>query len=153
MPDDFQNNLASLASTELALYNELAALVGKEMELVRSGDLEGLLAILTEKQDIISRQELVQEGWNTLCSKLGSTEGRDGPVFWDKVAAQLGPVGTDDLKASLAVIRDTAGKVLEEELKVQALLEECVEDLRRQMIELNRGKKAVKGYIKAGGSL
>lgn len=153
MPDDFQKNLASLAATELALYNELAALVDKEMELVRSGNLEELLEVLTEKQDIISRQELVQEGWNTLCIKLGSTEGRDGPVFWDKVAAHLGPVGADDLKASLAVIRDTAGKVLEEELKVQALLEECVEDLRQQMIQLDRGKQAVKGYIKAGGSL
>lgn len=110
------------------------------------------LYILVEKQDVISRQELVQEGWNTICTSLGISEGRDGPVFWEKVASLLGPDGTDDLKASLAVIRDVAGSVLEEEQEVQTLLEEHVADLRKEMLRLNRGKKAVHGYYKSGGS-
>ncbi len=152
MRDDFRENLASLVSTELALYNELAFLVRKESECVKSGDIEELLAILSEKQDVISRQELVQEGWNTMCCGLGICEGRDGPVFWEKVAGLLGPVGADDLKASLAVIRDVAGKVLDEELEVQALLEEHVEELRKEMLRINRGKNAVRGYSRSGGS-
>jgi hypothetical protein len=152
LPDDFWENLSSLASTELALYNELALLVQKEGECVRSGDIDCLLSILVEKQDVISRQELVQEGWNTIRAGFGLSEGRDGPVFWEKVAALLGPDGTDDLKASLAVIRDVAGSVLEEEQKVQNLLEEHVADLRKEMLRLNQGKKAVHGYYKSGGS-
>ncbi|MPL96815.1 hypothetical protein SDC9_42999 [bioreactor metagenome] len=152
LQDDFRENLSSLASTELALYNELALLVQKEGECVRSGNLDCLLSILVEKQDVISRQELVQEGWNTICSGLGLSEGRDGPVFWEKVASLLGPDGTDDLKASLVVIRDVAGSVLEEEQEVQTLLEEHVADLRKEMLRLNRGKKAVHGYYKSGGS-
>lgn len=152
MQDDFSENLSSLVSTELALYNELAFLVQKEGELVKSGDMEGLLAILAEKQDVISRQELVQEGWNNICSGLGISEGRDGPVFWEKVASLLGTDGADDLKESLAVIRDTAGAVLEDELKVQALLEDHVEELRKEMLRINKGKKAVRGYTRSGGS-
>lgn len=152
LPDDFQENLSSLVSTELALYNELAFLVQKESECVKSGDIEGLLAILAEKQDIISRQELVQEGWNSMCSGLGISEGRDGPVFWEKVSALLGSEGAEDLKTSLGVIRDVAGKVLEEELEVQELLEEHVEDLRKEMLRINKGKKAVRGYTRSGGS-
>jgi hypothetical protein len=152
LQDDFSENLSSLVSTELALYNELAFLVQKEGELVKSGDMEGLLAILAEKQDVISRQELVQEGWNNICSGLGISEGRDGPVFWEKVASLLGTDGADDLKESLAVIRDTAGAVLEDELKVQALLEDHVEELRKEMLRINKGKKAVRGYTRSGGS-
>ncbi|MGI6784904.1 MAG: flagellar export chaperone FlgN [Aminivibrio sp.] len=152
MQDDFSENLSSLVSTELALYNELAFLVQKEGELVKSGDMEGLLAILAEKQDVISRQELVQEGWNNICSGLGISEGRDGPVFWEKVASLLGTDGADVLKESLAVIRDTAGAVLEDELKVQALLEDHVEELRKEMLRINKGKKAVRGYTRSGGS-
>lgn len=152
MQDDFSENLSSLVSTELALYNELAFLVQKEGELVKSGDMEGLLAILAEKQDVISRQELVQEGWNNICSGLGISEGRDGPVFWEKVASLLGTDGAGDLKESLAVIRDTAGAVLEDELKVQALLEDHVEELRKEMLRINKGKKAVRGYTRSGGS-
>ena len=152
MPDDFQQNLSSLVSTELALYNELALLVQKERECVISGDMEGLLNILTEKQDVISRQERVQEGWNNMCSSLGISEGRDGPVFWEKVSALLGSVNTGDLKTSLAVIREVAGKVLEDELEVQALLEEHIEDLRDEMLRIHKGKKAVRGYNRSGGS-
>jgi hypothetical protein len=152
LQDDFSENLSSLVSTELALYNELAFLVQKEGELVKSGDMEGLLAILAEKQDVISRQELVQEGWNNICSGLGISEGRDGPVFWEKVASLLGTDGADVLKESLAVIRDTAGAVLEDELKVQALLEDHVEELRKEMLRINKGKKAVRGYTRSGGS-
>ena len=87
-----------------------------------------------------------------MCCGLGICEGRDGPVFWEKVAGLLGPVGADDLKASLAVIRDVAGKVLDEELEVQALLEEHVEELRKEMLRINRGKNAVRGYSRSGGS-
>jgi DNA-binding winged helix-turn-helix (wHTH) protein len=152
LQDDFSENLSSLVSTELALYNELAFLVQKEGELVKSGDMEGLLAILAEKQDVISRQELVQEGWNNICSGLGISEGRDGPVFWEKVVSLLGTDGADVLKESLAVIRDTAGAVLEDELKVQALLEDHVEELRKEMLRINKGKKAVRGYTRSGGS-
>lgn len=152
MPDDFQQNLSSLVSTELALYNELALLVQKERECVISGDMEGLLNILTEKQDVISRQERVQEGWNNMCSSLDISEGRDGPVFWEKVSALLGSVGSGDLKTSLAVIREVAGKVLEDELEVQALLEEHIEDLREEMLRIHKGKKAVRGYNRSGGS-
>lgn len=140
-------------ASELALYNELSILVEKESECVRAGNIEALLSILAEKQDVISRQERIQEGWNTVCGGLGLTEGREGPVFWEKVAAMLGPDGTGDLKASLAVIRDVAGRVLEEEQKVQALLEEHVSELRKEMLRLNQGKKAVHGYYKSGGTI
>nr|HPR90602.1 hypothetical protein [Synergistaceae bacterium] len=59
--------------------------------------------------------------------------------------------GADDLKASLSVIRDVAGNVLEQEIRVQGLLEKHVDSLRSQMAQVSRGKKALQGYSKAGG--
>lgn len=142
-----------MASSELALYNELAVLVRQERECVVSGDMESLLSILTDKQDVISRQERIQEGWNSLCGEIGLEEGREGPVFWEKIADFLGNSATAELKSSLAAIRDTARRVLDEELEVQELLELHVKDLRQQMLQLSRAKKAVRGYSAHGGMI
>ncbi len=148
---DLEKALSSLVASELALFNELSLLVEKEEECVRAEDMEALLSILQEKQDVISRQESIQEGWGSIASSLGISEGRDGPSFWDFLSAHLGEEGANDLKASLSVIRDVAGKVLEQEVRVQALLEQHVESLRKQMAQVSRGKKALHGYSKAGG--
>ncbi|NLB83502.1 MAG: flagellar protein FlgN [Synergistaceae bacterium] len=153
MQADFERDLSALASSELALYNELAVLVRQEHECVVSGDMESLLSILTDKQDVISRQERVQEGWNSLCGEIGLEEGREGPVFWEKIADLLDNSGTEELKSSLVAIRDTARRVLDEEMEVQKLLEVHVKDLRRQMLQLSRAKKAVRGYSANGGMI
>ncbi|GAB1486781.1 hypothetical protein MASR2M79_18320 [Aminivibrio sp.] len=153
MQADFEGDLSSLASSELALYNELAVLVRQEHKCVLSGDMESLLSVLADKQDVISRQELIQEGWNSFCWKIGLEEGREGPDFWEKIGSFLGSSVTAELKASLTAIRDTARRVLDEELEVQELLEVHVKDLRRQMLQLSRGKKAVRGYTANGGMI
>lgn len=150
---DFERDLSSLASSELALYNELAVLVRQEHESVVSGDMEALLSILTDKQDVISRQERIQEGWNSLCGEIGLEEGREGPVFWEKIAGYLGNTATAELKSSLVAIRDTARRVLDEEMVVQDLLEVHVKELRKQMLQLSRAKKAVRGYTAHGGMI
>ncbi len=150
MQADLEEVLSSLVSSELALFNELALLVEKEEERVVAEDMEGLLQVLQEKQDVISRQEKIQEGWSNLASSLGLSEGRSGPAFWSDIGDMLGD-GAEDLKASLSVIRDVAGKVLEQECRVQSILEKHVESLRKQMASLSRGKKALQGYSKSGG--
>ena len=60
MQANLESVLSSLVASELALFNELALLVEKEEECVRSEDMEGLLALLQEKQDVISRQDKIQ---------------------------------------------------------------------------------------------
>jgi len=147
---DLEKTLSSLVSSELALFNELALLVEKEEECVLKEDMECLLEVLQEKQDVISRQEKIHEGWSSISSSFGLSEGRDGPSFWSRLGELLGE-GADDLKASLSVIRDVAGKVLEQEIRVQGLLEKHVDSLRNQMARVSRGKKALQGYSKAGG--
>lgn len=134
MQADLEEVLSSLVSSELALFNELALLVEKEEERVVAEDMEGLLQVLQEKQDVISRQEKIQEGWSNLASSLGLSEGRNGPAFWSDIGDMLGD-GAEDLKASLSVIRDVAGKVLEQECRVQSILEKHVESLRKQMAD------------------
>lgn len=150
MQADLEKTLSSLVSSELALFNELALLVEKEEECVLQEDMERLLDVLQEKQDVISRQEKIHEGWRSISSSLGLSEGRDGLSFWSHLGELLGE-GASDLKASLSVIRDVAGKVLEQETRVQGLLEKHVDSLRSQMVRASRGKKALQGYSKAGG--
>ncbi len=150
MPADLENVLSSLVSSELALFNELALLVDKEEECVLAEDMECLLTVLQEKQDVISRQEKIHEEWSSVSASLGISEGRDGPVFWSHLGELLGD-GADDLKSSLSVIRDVAGRVLEQEIRVQTILEQHVDALRKQMAQVSQGKKALHGYSKSGG--
>ena len=147
---DIREVLSSLASSELALFNELALLVEKEEECVLAEDMKCLLTVLQEKQDVISRQEKIHEQWSSLSTSMGLQEGRDGPIFWGRLGELLGD-GAEDLKASLSVIHDVAGKVLEQEIRVQELMEKHLESLRSQMAGLSRGKEALKGYSKSGG--
>ncbi len=147
---DLEEILSSLVSSELALFNELALLVEKEEECVLAEDMKCLLDVLQEKQDVISRQEKIHEQWSSISSSMGLQEGRDGPEFWSKLGELLGD-GATDLKASLSVIRDVAGKVLEQEMHVQDLMEKHVESLRKQMAGISRGKEALRGYSKSGG--
>ncbi|MFA7621958.1 MAG: flagellar export chaperone FlgN [Aminobacteriaceae bacterium] len=147
---DLEEILSSLVSSELALFNELALLVEKEEECVIAEDMKCLLDVLQEKQDVISRQEKIHEQWSSISSSMGLQEGRDGPEFWSKLGELLGD-GATDLKASLSVIRDVAGKVLEQEMHVQDLMEKHVESLRKQMAGISRGKEALRGYSKSGG--
>ncbi len=147
---DLEEILSSLVSSELALFNELALLVEKEEECVLAEDMKCLLDVLQEKQDVISRQEKIHEQWSSISSSMGLQEGRDGPEFWSKLGELLED-GAADLKASLSVIRDVAGKVLEQEMHVQSLMEKHVESLRKQMAGISRGKEALRGYSKSGG--
>lgn len=147
---DLEEILSSLVSSELALFNELALLVEKEEECVLAEDMKCLLDVLQEKQDVISRQEKIHEQWSSISSSMGLQEGRDGPEFWSKLGELL-EEGAADLKASLSVIRDVAGKVLEQEMHVQDLMEKHVESLRKQMAGISRGKEALRGYSKSGG--
>ena len=150
MQADLEKKLSSLVSSELALFNELALLVEKEEECVLQEDMECLLNVLQEKQEVISRQEKIHEGWSFISSSRGSSEGRDGPSFGSRLGELLGE-GADDFKSSLSVIRDVAGNVLEQEIRVQGLLEKHVDSLRSQMAQVSRGKKALTGYSQAGG--
>ncbi|MDD4836648.1 MAG: flagellar biosynthesis protein FlgN, partial [Dethiosulfovibrio sp.] len=80
MRDKVRLKVSDLLSSELELYRELRAQVDREIEAIDGDDMDLLLKILQEKQSIISRQEILMEGWTEVSKDLGVPQGREEPA-------------------------------------------------------------------------
>ena len=150
MPDDLERRLGDLVRQESALYEELDHLLLQEEKTVVEGDIEALLLCLQEKQSVISRQQLLREEWDRQCRAMGC-KGSPGEVsFWENLSDVLGEAGYNGLVTSIRTIRDAVARLLEREEKVQKLLEGQINELRSQLLQLQKGKSAFIGYAKAG---
>lgn len=153
LPDNLESRLVELLSSEISLYRQLEEYVDEELDCVQKGDMAKLLEILQQKQGVISKQQLLQEQWEQVALGLGVTEGREGPVFWSAVERHMESQGFLSLSHLIVQIRELVTSVLAKEEHVQALLEEHISELRKEMGRLNKGKAAFHGYMKSGGAL
>ncbi|WP_084043916.1 MULTISPECIES: flagellar export chaperone FlgN [Aminobacterium] len=153
LPDNLESRLVELLSSEISLYRQLEEYVDEELDCVQKGDMAKLLEILQQKQGVISKQQLLQEQWEQVALGLGVTEGREGPVFWSAVEHHMESQGFLSLSHLIVQIRELVTSVLAKEEHVQALLEEHISELRKEMGRLNKGKAAFHGYMKSGGAL
>lgn len=150
MPAELEKELQDLMRRESALYGELDALLTKEEQTVADGDMEALLLCLQEKQVVISKQELLRAEWDRHCRTLNCSGGPEEILFWETLSSVLGEAGYNNFVASIRTIRDAVSRLLEREERVQKLLEEQLQGLRGQLLQLQRGKEAFSGYLKAG---
>jgi hypothetical protein len=153
LPTEFYDKVKILIDEELNLYKSLAALVDIEEKRVEEFDMEGLLRVLEEKQSIISRQETLLDGWNEISSSLGiSSVGREGPVFWNVLAARIGESGYNQIVNSIEEIRELGQRMLDRERKVRGKLEENLTEMRKTLLSMGRNRVAMKGYSKGMAS-
>lgn len=150
MPADLEKVLQDLLRRETALYDELGHLLDEEERTVVEGDMEALLRCLEAKQAVISRQQLLREEWDRRCRELGCSGRSEEVAFWEGLADVLGEAGYNSLVASIRTIRDILSRLMKREEKVQQLLEEQLKELRGQLLQLQRGKEAFAGYVRAG---
>jgi HD-GYP domain-containing protein (c-di-GMP phosphodiesterase class II) len=153
LPDELKEQLHELLLLEKALYEELDGMVGEEERSVQEENWSALLAILQDKQSLISRQEILQESWNGFSSLLDVHGGRESPAFWDAVAKRVGESAYKEMKALIHELRSLAAGTLERERRVQETLENHLEDLRKRMLQMQQGKQAFQGYLKSGSSI
>jgi hypothetical protein len=146
LPTDFFDVVNGLVREELSLYKSLGALVDNEEAKVRDSDMEGLLEVLQQKQSIISRQEMLLEQWNKISSSLGIADGREGPVFWNTLAARIGESGYKQIASGINEIKDLGQQLLDRESGIRNELEKNLAEMRSTLLRIGRNRVAMRGY-------
>jgi hypothetical protein len=146
------SKVKNLLTLELGLYTTLRKMVLREMEaVVLNENMEELLTILQEKQDVISRLQLLVDSWGDTFPMLKLEENRGTEGFWEKLAEFIPEEHTAELKALLAETRAAGEELTEAEKRVQTELEKHIQQLRGKMRQMTRGRSAAIGYAKMGG--
>ena len=146
MPTKLFDVVHALVDEELSLYKSLSALVDSEEETVLMSDMEGLLDVLSRKQSIISRQEILLERWNDISSELGFSEGREGPAFWNAISSRIGESGYNQIVRKIDEIRELGQTLLDRERVIRQKLEENLAEMRKRLMGMERRKNAMRGY-------
>ena len=152
MQDDTLDKIKNLLALEGDMYEILRKMVSRELEaILLHGDMEELLSILTDKQEVISRLQLLADSWMDALPFLRIDELRGTSGFWNKLVALLSEEQAAELNDVLSKTRAAADDLMEAEKNVQAELEKHVQQLREKMLEFKHGRTAVIGYAKMGG--
>jgi hypothetical protein len=150
--DDVLNKVKNLLILEGDMYGTLRRMVSRELEaILLNRDMEELLSILNEKQEVISRLQLLADSWMDALPLLGIDELRGTSGFWNKLSELFSEEEADELNGVLSETRAAAEDLMEAEKNVQAELEKHVQQLREKMLEFKRGRSAVIGYAKMSG--
>ena len=150
--DDALSKVKDLLRLEGGMYGTLRTMVSREMEaIVLNSDMEELLSILQEKQEVISRLQLLTDSWGDVMSALGFEEPRGTAAFWEKLSALFPDEESGEFDQILSETRAAADDLMLAEEGVQAELEKHVQRLREKMLQMKQGRSAVIGYAKMGG--
>jgi hypothetical protein len=124
-------------------------MVSRELEaIVLNCDMVELLAILQEKQELISRLQLLSDSWLDAVPTLGVREPRGAAGFWEKLASFFPGERSAEFSQALAETRHVAEDLMEAEKKVQEELENHVRQLREKMLQMTQGRSAFINYTK-----
>ena len=152
MRDDALNKIRNLLILEGDMYGTLRRMVSRELEaILLHGNMEELLSILNEKQEVISRLQLLADSWTDALVFLGIDELRGTSGFWNKLSELFSEEEAADLNNILSETRAAAEDLMEAEKNVQTELEKHAQQLRDKMLEFKHGRSAVIGYAKMGG--
>ena len=152
MRDDVLSKVKDLLRLEGDMYTALRAMISREMEaIVLNGDMEELLEILQEKQEVISRLQLLADSWGDVASFLGFEESRGTPAFWGKLSSLFPSEESGEFNQVLSKTQAAAEDLMQAEERVQTELEKHVQQLREKMLQMKQGRSAFIGYAKMGG--
>ena len=152
MQDDALSQVKALLDRELEMYDTLRKMAFRELEaIILNGDMEELLAVLQEKQEVISQLQLLSDTWQDALPVAGLSELRGTAGFWEKLLTLFPAEQSSELEQKLSKTRLAAEDLMEAEKKVQIELEKHVEGLRDKMLQMNHGRSAFIGYAKMGG--
>jgi len=152
LQDDVLAKVKNLLALERDIYGTLRKMVSLELEaILLHKDMEELLSILTEKQEVISRLQLLADSWMDTLPFLEADELRGTPSFWSKLSSLFSEEQAAELNGVLSETRAAAEDLMEAEKNVQDELEKHVQQLREKMLEVKHGRAAFVGYAKMGG--
>jgi len=143
----------TLVDEELSLYRSLEGLVDIEEEKVLASDMEGLLAVLQEKQAIIARQEGLLDRWNQISIVMGISEGRAEPVFWNALSQYVGADGYSQIVKGIDEIKQLGQNLLDREGEIRQNLENNLAEMRKTLLNMGRNRVAMRGYSQGMASI
>ncbi|MDR1377494.1 MAG: flagellar protein FlgN [Synergistaceae bacterium] len=153
MLDSVLDTVKNLLKLELGIYGTLRKMVSRELEaIILDKDMEELLSILQEKQELISRLQLLADTWLDAFPSLGLAEVRGTSGFWEKLGALFSGEESAEFDQILSETRAAAENLMVAEAKVQEELEKHVQQLRDKMLQMTQGRSAFVNYAKMGGS-
>ena len=152
MRDDALIKVENLLTLEGDIYGTLRKMVSRELEaILLNKDMEELLSILSEKQEVISRLQLLADSWADVLPLLGIEDSRGTSGFWNRLSELFSEEQAAELNNVLSETRAAADDLMEAEKNVQTELEKHVQMLREKMLEIKRGRSAFIGYAQMGG--
>ena len=153
MQDEILEKVEKLLALEVGMYETLRKMVGRQFEaILLNGDMEELLNLLEEKQEVISRLQLLADSWGDLLATLGIEDARGSEGFWNKLADHFPKDKAVSFHATLTQAREAAEDLMNAEERLQGELEKHVQKLRDKMLGLKKGRTAFIGYTKMGGA-
>ena len=139
-----------LVSREINLCKTLRAMISRELEaIVLNGDMDELLNILEQKDEIISKLQLLADSWQDLLLSYGVNA---NPECLGKYLLEIYPDDTE-LPEMLEESREIAGSIIRAEDDAISELDKFTSGLRGQMINRVQGRNAAASYARMGGSI
>ncbi|MEM9083098.1 MAG: flagellar protein FlgN [Planctomycetota bacterium] len=133
-PEVWLPRLRAVLEEQIGHYRELDALGEKQSGLIETGDAEGLIGVLAQRQMVIDRiaglnGDLVpfQRGWDVLSTMISDEQRSEMRGKLDELAALVKRIGE----------RDEADK---------QSLERKRDAVKRELNGLNQGKRAAQAY-------
>ena len=150
MQDKLLMQAKELVSREINLCKTLRAMISRELEaIVLNGDMDELLNILEQKDEIISKLQLLADSWQDLLLSYGVNANPEG---LGKYLLEIYPDDTE-LPEMLEESREIAGSIIRAEDDAISELDKFTSGLRGQMINRVQGRNAAASYARMGGSI
>ena len=150
MQDKLLMQAKELVSREINLCKTLRAMISHELEaIVLNGDMDELLNILEQKDEIISKLQLLADSWQDLLLNYGVNASPEG---LGKYLLEIYPDDTE-LPEMIEESREIAGSIIRAEDDAISELDKFTSGLRGQMINRVQGRNAAASYARMGGSI
>ena len=149
LQDSLLEQSKELISREIKLCKKLRAMISRELEaIVLDRDLDELYRIIEQKEGIISKLQLIADGWRDILSN---------PVFGDSsigLRTRLLELYPDDneLPGLIKETREIASSIMQAEDNAISELENYRNELRSQISSRVQGRSAAAVYARMGGS-
>lgn len=132
--------MVTLLEEHRRLYQQLDGLSQRQSELIDSGDTDGLVAVLTERQGVI---DLLDHGNRRL-----EPARRD----WDRVSAEVSHDDREHVRLMLSEVTQIAGRVTARDEEDRRRMESQRDSIADEMVSLTRSRKAFAAYGAPGAS-